>query len=95
MGPPKKIELKPERRETSIKKWAEDIDKLNRLNGQPWEHIEKVMLWSQNDSFWQANILSGNKLRKQFDTLQAQMTKSDPDAQFRARAKVIEEALDD
>lgn len=70
---PNKIELKSDRREKSIKKWAEAIDKLNRINGHSWKVIEETMLWSQNDDFWQSNILSGDKLRKQFDMLQARM----------------------
>ena len=39
------------------------------------EIIEKVILWCQGDDFWQNNILSTGKLRKQFDRLEMQMRK--------------------
>ena len=57
----------------SASRWWRDIEKLHRIDGQSWERIREVMEWSQRDPFWQANIMSGAKLRKQFDTLQAQM----------------------
>jgi len=56
----------------ALDRWAADIDKIARVNGHTWPEIERVMRWSQADSFWQSNILSGAKLRKQFDTLDAQ-----------------------
>ena len=56
----------------SLDKWATAIDRLNRIDGHDWAEVERVMRWSQADSFWQSNILSGAKLRKQFDTLDAQ-----------------------
>lgn len=57
-----------------LKNWAEDIDKLNRLDGRPWDDIEKVIRWVKvPGQFWAANIQSGSKLREKFDTLYAQM----------------------
>ena len=51
-------------------KWAEDIDKINRIDNKSWEDITKVMDWSQQDDFWRKNIQSGSTLRKQFKKLQ-------------------------
>jgi len=59
-----------------VERWAKDIDKLHRLDGHPWDRIAAVAAWSQADPFWQANILSGAKLREKFDQLQAQMIKA-------------------
>lgn len=51
-------------------KWFADIDRLQRIDGYSYEQIERVIRWAQADSFWQANILSPSKLRKQFSQLQ-------------------------
>lgn len=55
----------------SAEKWAVDIDKLNRIDGYSWQQIKSVIDWCQDDEFWQNNILSGAKLRKQFVQLYA------------------------
>jgi hypothetical protein len=65
--------LVPSKRETTIQRWAVDIDRLNRINGKSWEEIETVIEWCQRDSFWSSNILSGKKLRDKFDQLQLNM----------------------
>lgn len=49
--------------------WASDVEKLNRIDGREWEEIERVMKWVMEDSFWSQNILSGKKLREQYDRL--------------------------
>lgn len=61
------------KRAASVLRWAEDLDKLNRIDKQSWEHIEEVMDWSQQDEFWKSNILSGGALRKSYDRLSAKM----------------------
>lgn len=55
-------------------KWAEDIEKLHRIDGASYQDIESVIRWSQQDSFWAQNILSGSKLRKQYNSLVARIT---------------------
>ena len=50
-------------------RWSEAIDKINRIDGKSWPEIEDIARWAINDSFWRTNVLSGDKLRKQFDTL--------------------------
>lgn len=60
-------------RDGSIQKWAVDIDKLIRIDGQTSEEVSQVIDWCQSDSFWKANILSGSTLRKQWDKLTAKM----------------------
>lgn len=68
-------------RDVQPAKWAEDIDKLHRLDKQPWPLIEKVLIWSQNDSFWKQNIRSGFKLRKQWSQLTGKMNQEKPQLQ--------------
>ena len=56
-------------RERTVKSWAKDIDLMIRLDKRSPENIEQVIIFAQQDSFWFKNILSGSKLRKQFDRL--------------------------
>jgi len=59
----------------NIDKWAEHIEDLITINKRTPEQIEKVIRWCQADDFWQNNILSTNKLRKQIDQLELKMKK--------------------
>lgn len=52
-----------------VEKWADDIDKLQRIDGYDWNLIEAVMLWSQQDPFWRQQVRSGANLRKHFEKL--------------------------
>ena len=52
-----------------IKTWATHIEKLHRIDGRTYEQIEYTIRWTQRDQFWQQNILSTAKLRKQFNNL--------------------------
>ena len=63
----------PNKKEPDFQKWADEVRKTVELDGVPVERYKEVLDWSQNDDFWQANILSTNKLRKQFDTIYLQM----------------------
>lgn len=56
--------------------WADEFRKMIELDKRDKKAIQEVIDWATSDSFWQANILSAGKLRKQFDTLQAQMTRA-------------------
>lgn len=59
--------------EDTLQRWADDIDKCNRLDGYEWEDISDVIRFSQQDKFWQENIRSGAAVRKQFETLMIKM----------------------
>lgn len=58
-----------------LQKWARTFDLMNRRDGIPWDDIRDVLSFSQQDPFWQANILSADKFRKQFIQLEAKMSK--------------------
>jgi len=49
--------------------WAKDIDLMIRLDSRQPSDVEAVIRWCQADGFWANNILSGAKLRKQYDQL--------------------------
>jgi uncharacterized protein YdaU (DUF1376 family) len=63
------LERKPDFKSPNLQTWAKSIDLMLRVDGRPPEAIEQVILWCQSDPFWQNNILSTDKLRKQFDQL--------------------------
>lgn len=52
-----------------MEKWAEDINKIHRLDKRTYEQIKFMIQWVQNDSFWRQNILSASKLREKFNDL--------------------------
>ena len=56
-------------REPNFQNWADDVRKLVELDGNTVEEVKKVIDWSQADDFWKGNIMSANKLRKQFAKL--------------------------
>jgi hypothetical protein len=56
--------------------WAEDIDKLHRIDKRDWKDIEAAIRWAKKpDCFWFPNIMSGKKLREKFPTIWAQMSR--------------------
>jgi hypothetical protein len=63
----------PKTRAPDLQKWARHVDLMLRADKRPHEDIGRVIEWCQKNDFWKANILSTEKLRKQFDTIQAQM----------------------
>lgn len=59
--------------EAILQSWAADFDKCHRLDKHDWEDINAVLQFSQLNPFWQTNILSGAKFRKQYTQLLAKM----------------------
>lgn len=59
----------PNFKQPNIQSWARHIDLMIRIDKRPPEEIEKVIRWCQQDDFWQNNILSTEKLRRQYDQL--------------------------
>lgn len=60
-------------KEPNLHKWCEHFNKLIRLDNRTPGEIERVIRWCQRNNFWQNNILSPDKLRKQYDKLAMQM----------------------
>ena len=59
----------PNSKKPNFQKWAKDFDAILRIDKRPLEKVKEVIKWSQEDSFWKANILSPGKLRDKFDQL--------------------------
>ena len=56
-------------KEPNYQKWADEINKIMRIDKRDAEEIEEVIKWCQNDYFWQNNILSTLSLRNKFTQL--------------------------
>jgi hypothetical protein len=57
----------------SLDGWADTVRRMALADQRTIPKIIAVIDWCQNDEFWRANILSMDKLRKQFDRLELQM----------------------
>ena len=68
----------PKHREPDLRAWAKHIDLMTRIDKRDPDEIKRVISWCQNDTFWQNNILSTEKLRKQYDQLYLKMNKAEP-----------------
>jgi hypothetical protein len=65
----KKLDRKANINENTFNNWMKDIDKLQRIDKRTEEEINFVIKWVFKNDFWKTNILSANKLRKQFQRL--------------------------
>lgn len=70
---PTYIHLQEGKREKTLQGWAKDIDLLLRIDKADFDEFKRVLQFSQTDSFWQKNILSGKKLRDQYGALLVKM----------------------
>ena len=59
----------PKFKKPNLQLWAKDISLMITCDTRAPDEIKKVITWCQDDPFWQNNILSTGKLRKQFDQL--------------------------
>lgn len=66
-------ERKRDLKEPNLQEWSRYIDYMIRRDNRKPEKIREVINWCQKDEFWQNNILSTKKLRKQFDQLELRM----------------------
>ena len=84
--------------EAQLTAWAWEAEKISRIDGHPWNEIRDLIKWCQADSFWKSNILSMQKLRKQWNQLVAkkkQDGQGDKAAQIRSLAPEVKKLVDD
>ena len=62
--------------EKTLQRWADAFDKCNRIDKHDWDEIKRVLKFSQDDPFWQVNILSGQTFRKKYIQLLAKWSAS-------------------
>lgn len=61
----------PSYKQPNIQKWAAQMDAIIRIDGRDPPEVKAVIEFAQADQFWKTNILSVEKLRKQYDQLNA------------------------
>lgn len=66
----------PNHRNPNFQNWADDFRKTVELDNRTIKEVKEIIDWSQQDDFWQNNILSAGKLRKQYDQLYLKMSES-------------------
>ncbi|MFZ7124745.1 MAG: hypothetical protein ACOWWM_01145 [Desulfobacterales bacterium] len=72
------LSWKPDLKKPDIQKWATHIGYMIRLDGRSPARIREVIDWCQAEgNFWRPNVLSTEKLRKQFDRLDAGMRETE------------------
>lgn len=64
---------KPLQKEDTLQKWAIEFERTVRIDGNDIDEVRDVLVFSQKDPFWQTNIMSAAKFRKQYLTLLSQM----------------------
>lgn len=67
------ISRNPKFKKPDLQQWAVHIDRAIRLDKRTSDELRNVIDWCQQNDFWQSNILSTAKLRKQFDQLWMKM----------------------
>ena len=68
---------------TQLRSWANEVRLMRERDGRIHEEIEKVIRWSQSDSFWKTIILSMGNLRDKFDMLTLRMNQPERKAEFK------------
>lgn len=59
----------PSVKQPNFNKWANDFRLMRERDNRNDEQIKYLINWSQHNDFWQTNILSPGKLRKQWEQL--------------------------
>lgn len=62
-------ENNPKIKEPNFEKWANDFRLIRERDKHTDQEVKRLIHWTQQDDFWKSNILSPNKLRKQWDSL--------------------------
>lgn len=67
------LQNNPNAKKPNPQKWSDTFRLMIERDNRDPDEIDLVIDWSQKSSFWKTNILSADKLRKQYDTLYMQM----------------------
>ena len=63
------LSINPTMKKPKLDSWANTIRLMREQDERKPEKIIELFGWANKDRFWQSNILSPEKLRKQWDTL--------------------------
>lgn len=59
----------PKAKEPNLEKWAQELERLLRIDKRTPLEARELIDWALKDDFWKGNILSPEKLRKHWDQL--------------------------
>lgn len=62
-------------RDANLQRWADEFRKIVELDKRDTKELKQIIDWATSDPFWQTNILSPSKLRKQYVNLAMQMSR--------------------
>ncbi|PSL96318.1 hypothetical protein C6C12_19230 [Clostridium botulinum] len=63
----------PKTKEPNLQNWAKIFDYILRIDKRELEEVKRIIVFCQEHAFWYKNILSPDKLRKQYDRLVLEM----------------------
>lgn len=66
----------PKTKKPNLEKWADTFRLMRECDDLTRREIAEVFKWANSDPFWSTNVLSAEKLRKQFSVLHAHFIKS-------------------
>lgn len=89
------LKNKPDFKIPNLQKWADTFRLMNERDERSWKTIGKVIIYATQDNFWRSNILSADKLRKQFDRLEMQMGEGKKDKRVIVRETLPDWAKDE
>jgi len=75
-------EVKPDFKEPNLQAWADEADKMLRLDGRTISRTREIIRRTTRDSFWAKNILSMGKLREKYDQLELTFGEISDDGRF-------------
>jgi len=58
---------------SNLKKWAQEIDRMIRIDKRDPKKIKAMIEWIHQNSFWSTTVLSTKKLRDQYDNVSGKM----------------------
>jgi len=67
------LKVAPATKKPNLEAWANTARMINEIDGINLMDAWNVFSWANRDSFWQTNILSVDKFRKQYAQLSAKM----------------------
>lgn len=76
--------IAPSTKKANLETWANTIRLMREVDGRTLQEIGGLFDWANKDSFWCSNILSPEKLRKQWDKLNAKRINHDSTRQKNA-----------
>jgi hypothetical protein len=70
---PQNKNLQPDKKEATLKKWANTVRLMREQDGRSLSEIDNVLTWALKSDFWPPIIQSATSLRRNYDTILPQI----------------------